>query len=272
MSISEKQTFKHHIPRNSKELKKVNEILKAQNEFDKKIEELHTKLDGLFQKYIDYKKINTDALVYLGWLEGKIHHQIVNIFAKELMNSEWTYANLTDWHYPHFVHGRKLGCEICGDNRTVDRCHIVPNRLGAGLGLDNIFILCPTHHRLLDSYLLTKEEFAQLNISDKSPEAKKYFTEVIEPNMVSFWNAQKKPDKRNEEAFYKKIRLSLLKYLKEKKEVEEHDLIKNFPMYHKEIMRILNHMITRNVVVKTKSHSYMFYEDKEYLLYRSPGI
>ena len=60
----------------------------------------------------------------------------------------------------------KLGvsCEICGEARTIDRCHIVPlHNQGPNIGW-NILFLCPTHHSLFDwdRELLTQEEWVKI--------------------------------------------------------------------------------------------------------------
>ena len=41
------------------------------------------------------------------------------------------------------------GCEICGYNRVIDVCHILPKHRG-GKYKDNILYLCANHHRLFD--------------------------------------------------------------------------------------------------------------------------
>lgn len=257
MCYEEKNIFKYHIPRNKKELKVVNNILLAQKEFDKKLKKLDLAIENLFKKYIDYEQINNEPILYIDWLKSEIQNQIKNLFAKELTATGWTYGELKNWKYPHFVNGRKFGCEICGDNRVVDRCHIVPNRMGAGLSLDNMFTLCPTHHRLLDEGMLSKEEFSKLNISDKSADAKKYFKRVIEPNMIIFWKTQKTANFKNELKFCKEIEKNLIKCLKNSDGFYLHELTKKFTSYHKEIFYILNRLVKDNVVTE-KNHFYKF--------------
>ena len=66
-------------------------------------------------------------------------------------------------------------CLICGFNRAVDRCHIIPRRTAksvlfseklnkalASLNGKNIVILCKNHHWLFDHHGLTKEEFDKI--------------------------------------------------------------------------------------------------------------
>ena len=52
----------------------------------------------------------------------------------------------------------KTGCEICGFNRYLESCHIVPKRIGGGEKEENKIVLCPNHHKLLDYGLLNYNE------------------------------------------------------------------------------------------------------------------
>jgi hypothetical protein len=49
-------------------------------------------------------------------------------------------------------------CFICGFDRVVEYCHIIPARIGGTTHPSNIITLCPNHHTLMDKGLLTKEE------------------------------------------------------------------------------------------------------------------
>lgn len=59
-------------------------------------------------------------------------------------------------------------CLICGHNRAVDRCHLIPRRIVKGIvGLRrferfsgmNVIFLCKNHHALFDSFRLTRDEW-----------------------------------------------------------------------------------------------------------------
>ena len=57
------------------------------------------------------------------------------------------------------VHDRGSACEICGwDRDSVDLCHIVDRADGGSDDPENLVLLCPNHHRLFDSNLLTSDE------------------------------------------------------------------------------------------------------------------
>ena len=55
-----------------------------------------------------------------------------------------------------------MKCEICNFNRYIERCHIIPKRLGGSNDESNILYLCPNHHKLLDYMLLNQEEFVSI--------------------------------------------------------------------------------------------------------------
>lgn len=89
------------------------------------------------------------------------------------------------WHGE--IKNRNMPCEICGENRSIDRCHIIPSKFGGGIGPDNILFLCPTHHRLLDRFMLSKAEWAVIDWERKSEPSQKYAMTVIFEAHNVFW-------------------------------------------------------------------------------------
>lgn len=53
-------------------------------------------------------------------------------------------------------------CEICGFDRFVEICHIIPAVKGGNQDGGNILFLCPNHHRLFDNNLLIQDEMEKL--------------------------------------------------------------------------------------------------------------
>lgn len=49
-------------------------------------------------------------------------------------------------------------CQVCGESRALDYCHIVPASEGGPVAEDNCLVLCPTHHRLFDNDSLAPDE------------------------------------------------------------------------------------------------------------------
>lgn len=73
---------------------------------------------------------------------------------------EWQRKKNGTWQTP---------CEICGEKRFTQRCHIVPRHKNGNDEENNILYLCPTHHVVLDNLLIkkrgnlfTKKEFNKI--------------------------------------------------------------------------------------------------------------
>ena len=81
-----------------------------------------------------------------------------------------------------------IPCEVCGENRTIDSCHIIPKRLNGTQDIDNIIFLCPTHHRLFDSCMLSKEEWGKIDWTRKSHKAQIYAEKVLKTAQLRFWD------------------------------------------------------------------------------------
>lgn len=76
--------------------------------------------------------------------------------------------------YIHKWYRKKKGtwekpCEVCGDVRVTQRCHIKPRCEGGSEDESNILYLCPTHHIILDNFLIksrgnqfTDKEFSKI--------------------------------------------------------------------------------------------------------------
>lgn len=86
------------------------------------------------------------------------------------------------------INSRNLACEVCGENRSTDRCHIIPNKLGGTAEANNILILCPTHHRLFDRFMLSRAEYAAIDWNRKSEASQLYSDSVTLAAHEKFWN------------------------------------------------------------------------------------
>ena len=80
-----------------------------------------------------------------------------------------------------------MPCEVCGENRAIDRCHIIPSMVGGSKSLANTIYLCPTHHRLFDRCLLMKEEWEEIDFSRKSKASANYAFYVVRPALEKHW-------------------------------------------------------------------------------------
>jgi hypothetical protein len=80
-----------------------------------------------------------------------------------------------------------IPCEICGENRTTDICHIIPNRLRGTKKVDNTLFLCPTHHGLFDRCMLSQDEWDRIDWSRMSQKAQSYAHKVLKVAHEKFW-------------------------------------------------------------------------------------
>lgn len=76
------------------------------------------------------------------------------------------------WHKRQVL--KQLGitsCEICGETRALDFCHIKPDAEDGAVAKENALVLCKTHHDCYDKGLLTREEFIRVRDKIRSAEA-----------------------------------------------------------------------------------------------------
>ena len=135
----------------------------------------------------------------------RMHHEVENIiyraFFIELENRPYSIkcigAEDSETPGPTFemrrvrwgetISNRNPACEICGENRSIDRAHIIPARLGGCNTSDNMLVLCPTHHRLYDRFMLSYNEYVTIDYTHKSEASRYYASEVILQNHKKFW-------------------------------------------------------------------------------------
>ena len=86
------------------------------------------------------------------------------------------------------IRNRNVPCDVCGENRRVDRCHIIPNHLGGSNQDKNILNLCPTHHALFDSHMLSEEEWARIDWKRKCEVSQQWAQQVMLTGHKDFWN------------------------------------------------------------------------------------
>jgi hypothetical protein len=78
-------------------------------------------------------------------------------------------------------------CEICGEKRTINICHIIPRENGGHDSEDNYCYLCPTHHFLFDQARLSKIEFDKISLLEKSEDTIEYFNKIHLRRHKLFW-------------------------------------------------------------------------------------
>jgi hypothetical protein len=78
-------------------------------------------------------------------------------------------------------------CEVCGEVRAVEICHIIPRREGGWDDGGNFVGLCANHHWLFDRFKLREEEWGVIKWAEKDPRVQEYTLKVRLPKQQMFW-------------------------------------------------------------------------------------
>jgi len=92
-------------------------------------------------------------------------------------------------------------CEICGEVRVIEVCHIIPSHLGGSKGETNTLHLCGKHHSCFDHGLLSPEEWNVIDWRGKSLQSKSYAIDVMLERQKLFWDGQKVPSNMSFHSF-----------------------------------------------------------------------
>ena len=82
---------------------------------------------------------------------------------------------------------QNVPCHICGENRVINNCHILPARIGGSATIDNLLFFCPTHHSLFDRGMLSRDEWDRIDWSVKNKKSQIYALRVLKPVHEKFW-------------------------------------------------------------------------------------
>ncbi|MCL5422506.1 MAG: HNH endonuclease [Nitrospirae bacterium] len=108
-------------------------------------------------------------------------------FLKPALNRPFRAGTYVRFGASGFVKDQAVPCEICGESRAVDMCHIIPRRLRGSERDDNILFLCPTHHRLFDICMLSREEWDKIDWERKAKKSQIYAEKVLKVAHGNFW-------------------------------------------------------------------------------------
>lgn len=78
-------------------------------------------------------------------------------------------------------------CEVCGEVRAVNICHIIAREMGGRDQEDNYLFLCPTHHFLFDEARLTRAELEHVQLDGKAEDSVAYFRAVHFSRHEMYW-------------------------------------------------------------------------------------
>lgn len=172
-------------PFDLEELKHIELLLSKIPEYKSKIADLHNEIDTFSKRAAEITKLSNhyeiESLIYKAFYSSlenrKFNEENSSLISRLKAEIKWDGEILS----------RNLPCEICGENRSIDRCHIIPNKLGGTQNEDNIILLCPTHHRLFDRFMLSKSEWVQIDWSKKSEASRNFAENVTLEAQKKFW-------------------------------------------------------------------------------------
>jgi hypothetical protein len=165
------------------------------------------------------------------------------------------------------IKSRNLSCEVCGENRSTDRCHIIPRKLGGSWEIRNVLVLCPTHHRLFDRFMLSRAEFAAIDWDKKAPPSQKYADTVILEAHQKFWrnveegeHARVSEFDRESQPFVKHVMLEILALFAEKKVLKRNSIYKVIdPELREFSKKIMTRLVKENILLQHRSGKDMYY-------------
>ena len=172
------------VPHDMIELDKITSLMAKIPVFRERLRELEKEIDDFTKKTATlsppYDPIRIEHLIYRALFSDLEDRPFQAPTAEELRRLSG------EWHIG-IIRRRNMPCEICGENRSTDNCHILPNCMGGTGSIENLLILCPTHHRLFDRHMLSRSEYAQIDWATKSESAQIYVEKVILKAQQSFW-------------------------------------------------------------------------------------
>jgi hypothetical protein len=172
-------------PYDLEELKQIERLLDKVPIYKAKIAELSEQIDALARKaskagaYSDIQTI--DKLIHKAFYIDVENRPFNSTESESIARLKAEIA----WHDE--IKNRNIPCEICGENRSIDRCHIIPSKLYGSQESNNLLFLCPTHHRLFDRFMLSKSEWAQIDWGRKSIPSQQYAMDVTLEAHKVFW-------------------------------------------------------------------------------------
>lgn len=77
-----------------------------------------------------------------------------NIYLKKYRKNNERYRKYVYEWYRKKKGTFETPCKICGELRNTELCHIIPRKDGGNISEENTLILCPTHHKILDNWII----------------------------------------------------------------------------------------------------------------------
>jgi len=243
-------------------------------------------LEMLLPRIAEYReklRVLSDELRPIAEQLGKVHgywywpdveRLVYRAFYRELENRPYQQGRITKiWASTKtegVIRNRNLPCEICGENRRTDKCHIIPRALGGTLMDGNILTLCPTHHALLDSHMLSEDEWNRIDWTRKCEVSQKWARKLLLANHTEFWRndlpsrPQSAIDFGDHRPFARELARQLVLLLGSKGEVLQRDIYGHFDpnvrLYMRKVLKAL--MDARMIMRRSARGTYLLFLEK----------
>lgn len=264
-SLPPSKTVSPTVPHDSTEAQKLKLFLPRINEFREKFSLLQEKLYPLTQQL---------SRLHGRWHSEEIEDMIYRTFFRELEERPYQLGDMSKiWasvKTAGVIRNRNLPCEICGENRRTEKCHIIPKALGGTTIEGNILILCPTHHSLLDSHMLSEAEWNRINWSRKREVSQLWAIKVLHVGHATFWQKQSPScaltalDFGNHKSFALELASQLVDFIHRKGGLLQREVYKHFDPNIRVYMRtILKALISAGIVRRESDKgTYRLFIDK----------
>jgi len=177
------------VPHDEVELRHILDLMEKVPLFLEKLTELTTRVEE-FAKIAEPLTFNAhrviDKMIFHAFFIGLENRKFQN-FSDDDIHQHMSRIK-ADIQLEGIIKSRNIACEVCGENRSTDRCHIIPSQLGGSSEPNNILIFCPTHHRLFDRFMLSRGEYASINWEAKSEASQHYANSVTLPAHMKAWD------------------------------------------------------------------------------------
>lgn len=185
------------VPYDEEELKHLFQLIDQVPHYIEQLEKLTDSVSKFAQEAQPYSFDNhykIEAMIYQSFFSNLGNRKFRDVRDEDI--SQFMARLKANQILEGIIVSRNLACEVCGENRSTDRCHIIPNKLGGTAEASNILILCPTHHRLFDRYMLSRAEYATIDWKRKSEPAQHFADNVTFVAHEEFWKVVEKGEYR----------------------------------------------------------------------------
>lgn len=204
-----------------------------------------------------HEKYKISGIISISSLSLKLIDAIKNTFMLPNNNLPFTFGLYDRNPNKPFDFNQNTPCQICGENRTIDICHVIPAELGGAKRSFNTIYLCPTHHRLFDRHMLTRDEWNELDFTQVCLASANFAKYVLKPQMEIFWNKLNNSDYQKNTVSYltpldllNSYELTIFEILEQNGELYLNEIMEKTKIDRGNCIKVLSKGISENVIEK----------------------